>query len=574
MIRSSLITPVRWYDDYNEQNRFSIDCDICDFQLISDKTRLLPFQIKRPRSGYQLSRWFLRSACNEPFKNILNTNDSNFTYNTGFWSSLQYQFINGKMRASASFGTGYIKNLTALTIGKLYEVKIIVSEYRQFIGSSFDVVISNNSVVSQTITSIGTYTAKFTATATDIQVSSTSSNSTNYAIIESIEIREVIVFDTLIGDIDLPLSKLYLRNAGDFDVISYCGDLFDFQLTCGSYYMIVYDGQNNAYYSEIITVKDFIPSQSPYVMLEWYNTCDMKDVLYNPIDCQYKNRLYIDGPISTPTYPITETGDTDGNEQVNITFQKWEKKETLTAPKCPEFITDSLTIIRLHDTIEVTRAIRKKQIRVSDMYEVEKIETDISYIFSDCASNVQLIMTLKDKVIDSTCCVNIADECVECDYEVDEVGVIKNGYYYGNPPGGGAFSIYEVTPGAPGLPDIYTDVKFTGVLVCVGSERFKRFNSTWNHYPFIDSVDISGGLVTVYGYNYDSAYAEIVVEYRCPSYVMVIIPGLYTSEQLLAGVSFDESYLPTGPCEFINIFFRSASLSCSYGLSNQFPIEH
>ena len=57
---SSIITPVRWYNTYQEQSRFEIDSDICEYELISDKTRLLPFQFKRPASGHLINKWFLR----------------------------------------------------------------------------------------------------------------------------------------------------------------------------------------------------------------------------------------------------------------------------------------------------------------------------------------------------------------------------------------------------------------------------------------------------------------------------------------------------------------------------------
>jgi hypothetical protein len=206
----------------------------------------------------------------------------------------------------------------------------------------------------------------------------TSGGSSDYMIFDSIQIKEYVSFNTIIGDIDLPVIDLSLVNIGIEDVIIYFGTSFDFQIPCGSYYMMLTTTDNTIYYSEVITVKDFIPSHSPYVMLEWFNNCDISDVIYQPIVySSYKNRMYIDGPISKPEYPIKEEGEEDGNSDFNVTFQKWEKKEILTVPKCPDFIVDSLTGIKLHDTIEVTKPLRKKQLSVLPAYEIKSVEFEM-----------------------------------------------------------------------------------------------------------------------------------------------------------------------------------------------------
>lgn len=427
---SSIITPVRWYNTYQEQSRFEIDSDICEFELISDKTRLLPFQFKRPASGYIINKWFLRKACNEPTTNLIDSNNSLFTNDTGYWTKSNASFVNGKLKF---LGSANIEKLFVLTAAKYYDIEIIVSE----ISPGYTVDVLTNSGVITTINATGTYKVKYLAVTGDsdfvIITTALGSGSPQYMIFESIQIKEYVSFNTGIGDIDLPFADLSLVNIGTEDVIIYFGTAFNFQLPCGNYYMMLTTTDDIIYYSEVISIKDFIPSHSPYVMMEWFNNCDLSDVIYQTIDSlSYKNRMYINGPISKPEYPFKEDGVEDGNSDFNVTFQKWEKKEILTVPKCPDFIVDSLTTMKLHDFIEVTKPLRKKQLSVLPAYEIKSIEFEVIPIMNDFANNVEIKMLLNDKVIDSTCCTNIPiSACRTCDYNVEDINVLDGNLYFG-----------------------------------------------------------------------------------------------------------------------------------------------
>lgn len=439
---SSILTPVRWYNTIHEQERFNIDCDICDFELISDKTRLLPFQFRRPKSGYFINKWFLRKVCEHVSVPLLNNNDSLFTLNSGYWNLINFDIINGKLKSTAT--TGQVEKASLFTPGKYYEIKIIMNENTV----NYYANVSTNSGILFEINSTGTYTHRFLAGAgvTDFIIETSYAEADDYGVIESIQVYELKSFDDSIGDIDLDLNLINLVNVGTEDIISYCGNVFQFQIPCGKYYMVLTSSDNVIYYSEVITVKDFIPSQSPYVLLEWKNSCDLSDVKYEAINaCAYLNRLYINGPLTHPEYPFKEEAEEDGNQNLNIVFQKWEKKQSLIAPKCPEFIVDSLTAIRLHDEIFITKPIRKKQIQVLDAIEIDKIEYDVQYILNDCAANVELKMLLKDKVVDSTCCTNITlTTCKECQYTVTGIDVLSGNYYFGNLYSED-FNLFEIT---------------------------------------------------------------------------------------------------------------------------------
>lgn len=457
---SSLITPVRWYTDIFESDRFSNDCDICQFELISDKTRLLPFQFRRPKSGYPISKWTLRKECENVTTPLFNTNDSLFTLDSGYWSAAPITIGNGKANFVGGSPASTVWK-TLFTVGKYYLIKIVVSEYEK-VTPTFSFKMYYKTAKKFDITGPGTYYTAFIADSTNLVSVATTGASSDKITFDSIEISEIEVFNTLTDDIELPTSLLTVANISlTEDVIQYVGDEFDFQIPCGKYYMIMCTDDYDVFYSELITVKDFIPSQSPYTMLEWVNHCDISDVIYQPIQTtEYINRMYIDSDLTKPVYPFKEEGEEDGNFKLNVLFQKLEKQVSLMVASCPEFIVDALTAIRLHDTVTITKPIREKQLVVTSAFEVEKVETELSSIFSDCSTNCELKITMKDVIVDSTCCTNTEmAACIELDHEFTEDLELVGRTFFGEP----TFyslpkSLYLITSGIslPTTPSTYT----------------------------------------------------------------------------------------------------------------------
>lgn len=482
------------YNDFYESDRYSIDCDIDRYKLISDKTRLLPFQFKRPKSGYVIDRWFLRKECQLPFTPMLNANDSSFTIDTGYWTKSNIIFLNGKLKASGASCS--LQKLLFFTPGKSYEIKIVVSEIKittTFTGSLNSNVTTN--IIS--FSTVGTHTTIYNAAVgdTDFLLNLAFGTGTDHAIIDYIQIREINSFNTLIGDIDLPtdLLKLYNINS-DFDIIQYCGDVFPFQIPCGKYYMIIVSENNDLYYSELITIEDFIPSQSPYTILEWKNSCDLGDVIFQDfMDCAYFNRLYIEGELSTPEYPFKEEFEEDGNHTLNVTFQKWEKKSTLTVAKCPEFLVDSLSGMRLHDTVTIQRSLRKKQIETLPAFEIQKNEFELAPIFNECATNVILKFLLKDKVIDSTCCNNSEiPVCYECNYEVNGLDNLTGDLYFGNLLGED-FNLFRITTlGSKPIAGFSTGTPLAGFQYLMSGDQ--TLNYPVGSFIYISGTILSGNI--------------------------------------------------------------------------------
>jgi hypothetical protein len=86
-----------------------------------------------------------------------------------------------------------------------------------------------------------------------------------------------------------------------------------------------------------------------YLILEWSNSCDFGDVLYQT---GFRNQLYLDVDVANPTYPIEEEAQPDGDQMPHPIWQKWQKQyrfETLV----PEYLLDALTMIPMHDSINI-----------------------------------------------------------------------------------------------------------------------------------------------------------------------------------------------------------------------------
>jgi hypothetical protein len=414
-----IITPYRWYNQYHKQNRFDRECsNTCEFKLITHRSALLPFQFTRSASPYAIDKWLLRPACKAYEPTLLETNESKFISPFNWNQNGSFQFdcsvakISGADNDSLELGG-------VLTIGIKYRITFSCTDLLLTTGSTQFLSFHNGggSAIVNNVNALGFYEAEFTATSTDVEFVL---NNSQVSVNDFIGIKDVQIFEVFKQesfDIELDKSLIQLKNFGVVDYFVYCGAELGQVLPVGDYYSIIIDDNQEKNFSEIITVRDFLPEKSPYYILKWENTCDINNVLYQDIDCDYYNLLYLDEAILTkPEYPFKEEGEEDGNQDFNATFQKWEKRVAFIIGKCPEFIVDALTAIRLHETILLTSPLRKKQLVVDDAVSIKSVDYEVLPIFNDCFSNVQLNLLLHDKYIDSTCCNNNEiTPCVECE---------------------------------------------------------------------------------------------------------------------------------------------------------------
>lgn len=172
---------------------------------------------------------------------------------------------------------------------------------------------------------------------------------------------EVSVINAITGAVAVPDLLPYIPE-NDIEIIAFDGvdyivyygtaDFLDgFKLPAGKYYVKVSDTINE-WFSEVITVVDFsLASDSCFIEIVYCNCSPVDNILYG--EYGYKNRLYLEADIGTPQYKTEEQGFEDGNGVFYATFQKHIKTYGVTI-QAPEFITDALSILQMHDQIYIT----------------------------------------------------------------------------------------------------------------------------------------------------------------------------------------------------------------------------
>lgn len=572
---SSVIIPVRIYSEYHDIEKFRKGAgDFERFELITDKTRLLPFQFRRPKSIFPIIDMWLRQECNDFYTPLLNKSDAEFINPTTWLTSpsIGIDMQKGKVVFSAGAGN-FVSQNALLTIGKKYRVKIIIDEIVN--DNSMSLIVENGTTFgnpAQSISSAGTHIFEFTAVDNSILIMATLTGD-DYVNVTEFSVYEIVDAMDEATDYQLDVDTLEILNTEDENIISHCGSAATNTLPCGKYYIVMKskdnDGNDEYYFSEIITIKNFVPTQSPFLMLEWFNECDIENVKYTGWDCEYKNRLYVDGAISKPEMPFDETVEEDGNKKQTAVFQKWEKTQTIFVPKSPEFIVDAITTMRLHDNIRFFDALRKNQHTIDlneDYQNVEKMTYDTNYILNDCAANVELKVLLDGRIIDSTCCseIELADACEACTHTV--FGLCEDGY-----PvklcvneDGITYDYYE--------NDVLADPPEVGTVICFIDETPSLMwnGSAWVHYPSLDSFTNQSTTVTVTGKIYPNTVAQIILDNGTTTYV---VPGYYTAAQLLAGIVITKASTPFNFASLLlTCKIHCVQGSCDFGYSDELTL--
>jgi hypothetical protein len=577
MILSSLITPFRIYSEYHEIEKFRKGCgDLERFELITDKTRLLPFQFRRDKSIFPLAQVWLRQECKDFYEKLLSHNVSKFITNDSSWF-IQYATIQAGS-ATLSVGTnGYISQSNLLTVGQKYKVKVTVNEMN--LQNAFVLKIRNglNPGDPETnITAPGTTVFEFTATDTSVLLQHTLSGSDTIKV-EEFQVYKINEINAFTDDYEIDLSAFNMVSTSTKDIITYCGSTFDSTLPCGKYYLIM-KSYNNAgeevyYFSEIITIKNFVPDQSSYVFIEWKNGCDLQNVKYTGLSCDYVNRLYLEGPVSKPRYPFNQDVEKDGEQNEIPTFQKWEKSQILHIGKAPEFITDCVTAMPLHDDIKFYFPIKEHQIKIdftNDVNQVESITSDLEDVFNDCAANMEVTLLLNERIIDTTCCEEIvlSDNCVHCSYLLEGLCINSEDA--------------KICPKDGGLPgyDFYLLVGEeyvlsdppTGTLICFTDLPSLYFNGTsWVNAPSLSSFTNSTNTISLQGNFYNNTAVQLVFTKGAYVYTHNV---LYSAAQLAAGIVIQKSTLPAilFTDGVLEVKAHSLQGSCDYGYSNTLEV--
>lgn len=540
MIKSEPILPIRFYDNFYDQQRFNFHCSDRDqIDLKFPALNLPHFQLRRNKKYNLPDRFFLRSVCTDIDYNYYkvlpeaaaNLGNPALTDFIGPFENFSFlisdpiepgEIILGPLLKIDCDVLTFIPfspllvatgSLTITVFASTYlHLKILVDEMTISVGSSFWIKIYAGASLQGVITQPGIY---------------------NFNIVMNAATTISVVFDNMMGsdsfkisylqvtydpltiisatDIDLDPSKLKtIPMANGTDIIAYCEELAIYNIPEGEYYYVI-GNDFDSYVSEPFKIISLKESEELY-KLTWYSTCDINDaILYKSLPCYFRNRLFLDAGLFKPEYDTKEEGEENGKGESAIQFQKWKKNLNLEVGKSPEFLSDALSGIFLHDVVALKKPLNILQESNNGEFSVIKVISDVSQVLEDCFQRVNLKLLLTDIYTDTACC-NDAEifDCTPCKYVT---GLCDLGASYGllMPPSVGVPGLYSCATG-----NIVTTVR-EDELICYEGKYVtikKNVSGNWyisNTYPIIAAVTPSWFFYYVTAYIIPNSFA--IIEY-------------------------------------------------------------
>jgi len=164
------------------------------------------------------------------------------------------------------------------------------------------------------------------------------------------------------------------------------------------------------------------------IKLKWWNTCDLQledgsGVVFTNSSGGY-NDFYLEiwlqplTDIGYPKYEIDQEATEDGNNQQQITFQKWDKRYSMTLMADEPFL-DGITIIPLCDNIWITNDVTGDEYKIRDV------------VFSEPNWNEGLATITMEwsvmSMIRGNCCNQVPLECEEdCSFVIDKLQYVSD----------------------------------------------------------------------------------------------------------------------------------------------------
>lgn len=610
MNRSEPILPIRFYDDLFDQQRFSTECsEFCQLKLLYPSNELPHFQIRRP-SKYELpNKFFLRNVCVDESYNyykVIPEGSANFGGgpSDNFYGAFPKNgsFSDGGGEEQLPFLKIDCANLTSIpfncSVGTMlyseiqiniddaanYSFKLIVDQLFKSVGSAFVINVSIGGPGAPTsligsITGPGAYVFDFYTGSGETRLILSFENmecDDNFSI-SYMQIMMNLFYDIATGDVLLDETKLRVIPMSDgTDTIVFCGSFSNNTVSVpkGQYYYIVVSGLD-VYFSETFTIEDIKNLEHNY-KLTWWNTCDLgrtNSVLYQNNGtnvfqpCAFRNILYLDSNLFRPEYDTTEEGDENGEGDISVQFQKWRKNLNFEVPKSPEFLTDALSAIFLHDNIYVKKPLNKKQDILSNEYKVLKVVNNISQVLDDCFQTVNLRFMLENKYIDTGCCTvgNIFD-CTPCRYiagdNCEEYGYILV------IEGVGVHGLFDCSTGQlVSPPPRPTD------LICYNGKLYtiELISNVWtvtNIYPQITNVTLVFIMFVVDADVVPFSFAQI--EYNKDGGGWVYLDTIQgdANGHLTYWLPF---FVPFGATD-LKLRIHNVTLNCDYGYSDEYDV--
>lgn len=455
MIQSELILPIRFYNDLFNQERFSINHKPLCEKLLNYSAKELPhFQLKKNSSmavpvGFKMRnictdteqafyKRFSESAANLHEPDALNAFGPYPTQSYSPSPSPLQIFTNDcnifksiKLDPDDYTPTGQPSTMVINVPNCHQRFKIV---FDTFINTAvFDVRIYSGAGLIATITQAGAYTYDFTPTSGTITIQFRNFNATteDYFEISYIQSQalDIFYYTNDVRDVDLDqfipdLTKIELENGKE--IYAFCQGINDLIIPKGEYYFFIkfQDGRNaekEFYFSEVFNIKSVEEIQY-YYRLAWRNSCDLADkVIYSEetLPCVFTNTVFLPAQYFRPEYPTVIEAEEDGSGDTTPTLQRWSKTKVLEIIS-PEFLTDALSAIFLHDEVSLLEPKNNSEEFQNGSYVIKKIEQDISNVYEDAYQKLLLTLLIDNSLVQTGCCISLDEYGPGFDYTAED----------------------------------------------------------------------------------------------------------------------------------------------------------
>lgn len=601
MNKSELILPIRFYDDLYDQERFSKQChEFCQLELVYPSNGLPNFQMKRTSKFQAPTKFYLRNVCtdlnNNYWKQISegasNMSQSDNTTLFGPWprKGIYYEADAPGEPILFDFLTIDCEKIVPLplpsvfvvltsstlnipvTAGEYYSFKLIVDKMIISAGSAFTIYVYDGATAIAAINQAGIYNYDFLCASSNISIIIAGYQYGDDFAISYFQATLNSYYNTYPNDVQLEEGSLKVFPITDGnDVIVYCGDAYasTYNIPNGEYYYVVVSGLDY-YISEpfkIISLKEI----EKYFKLTWWNECDINQldsVMYNisVLNCAYRNVLYLDADLFKSEYETLEEGEENGSGDLSVQYQKWRKNLNFEVGKSPEFLTDALTGIFLHDNILIKKPLNHKQEIQSTEYEVLKVVNNVSQVLDDCFQNVKLKFLLEDKFIDTGCCTfTSVFDCTPCKYVAGD-NCESFGYNLVIPPAIGPYGLYSCATGQ------LVNVRPTE-LICYNDKYYtlELIANVWTVtgvFPAVTAVNLVWFWYIVEGYVIPNSFAQIEYNYNGTGWVLL---DTVLSDANGYIVYWLPAFITGGATDF-DVRIKNVTLNCDFGYSETWDI--
>lgn len=609
MIKSSPILPIRIYSDLFDQQRFNIHCNQAEqLDLVYPVNALPSFQFIREMSQNLPEKLYLRNVCNDkpydygyykqvpdPASNFNTVSAGDFygpfpqtigsIYDNGVdppsGRTLNFLDISCNMLVNATDGQVMTEfdTLSAdpelavpiINSGK-FSVKIIVEKFlRVFGGSTFSIKVYNGNsggTLLGTITAQGTYFYEFTSTATSVTLVFDNYAPGDIFKISYLQVEKFTHFSTsLMADaLELDETKVSLRELNNgTHILTYCEPDQTYQPDTGTYYYVLVCG-TEVYFSEVFKLVSLRDIES-YYRLRWKNSCDINNyIIYNEttLGCAFENVLYLDAALFKPEIETAEKGEENNDGELILNYASWKKNINFEILKSPEFLTDALSAVFLHDSVYIQKPLNIQQDVNTSEFSVRRIFNDVANVLQDCFQKVTLKLLLNDLFTKTGCCDGVETyDCTPCDYTA---GADCSGAYM--------LQMSEPPEEGDGLirceDDEIIEVDEEDIICFDGKYwSLTLLDGIWQPYrmmPSITSATLVGSLIVVAGDVIPNSFAE--VEYNLNGGGWVVHGYIFAGSTGAYTYNLPAS-LAAGATDF-KIRVHNKTLACEFGTTDEY----